>query len=218
MRSVVARPPAIPRVRGARRKEVRRRAGGRASQAGDCGGIVEDPKAAAVRRDEQVVALRLHAHVVHRHRRHVQPQALPVRAAIEGEPHASFEPGVEHVGILRILAHDVNVLIGGKAGDDASPARAGIVGDEHVGARVAHHVPVDRNVGALRGNVRGFDRIDASPRGDAGRCNVAPVRAPVGRNLQRGRRRCRPRCVRVRAARAQCRRSCRRTPRRRRRY
>ena len=65
--------------------------------------VVEDPEAAAVRADDQVVVL--DDEVADRRRRHVQPQRLPVVAVVERDVDLRLGAGEQQALALRILAH-----------------------------------------------------------------------------------------------------------------
>ncbi len=70
-------------------------------------------------------------------------------AAVEREPDALLESGVQDVGILRIFANHVDVLIARQAANDGPPRYSGIVGNENVRTRIPHDVTIEGDVGPL---------------------------------------------------------------------
>ncbi len=143
------------------------------------GQVVEDPDAASVRADHQVVRSRLDRQIVDCRRRHVQPQRLPVRAAVERDPYAAVRSSVEDVAVARILTDRPDELIRRQIAGDGVPGRAVVVGSQHVRMFVAEQVALDRNESGTRREAARIDPHDSSPRRhDAlGRRYVLPVRS-----------------------------------------
>ena len=110
--------------------------------------VVENPDAAAVRADHEVVVL--DHQIADRRRRHVQPQRLPVIAIVERDVDLRFGAGEEQSLALRILAHDADRRAAGNAGDDLLPRLAAVVGAVDVRVHVVEAQRVDRRVGGQR--------------------------------------------------------------------
>ena len=54
----------------------------------------------------------MHLQVVHRNDRQVELEGLPGTAAVEGDEHSAFGPGVEQPRPDRILTNDLHEFVG----------------------------------------------------------------------------------------------------------
>ena len=118
--------------------------------------VVEDPDAAPVRADDQVVVL--DDEIAHRRRRHVQPQRLPVVAIVERHVDLRLGSGEEQPLALRILAHDADRRAAGNAVDDLLPRLAAVVRAVDVRVHVVEPQRVHRRIRRERIEAAGIDR------------------------------------------------------------
>jgi hypothetical protein len=112
-----------------------------------------------VRAGDQLALARVHLEIVHRHVRQVAAESLPARATVGGHVHAAIAADVEHVGVDRVLAYDIQGLVR-QARGDRPPAAAHVVRDVDVGAVVVVAIAVQRDIGALARVVRGLHAAD----------------------------------------------------------
>src|SRR6476660_8490417 len=87
--------------------------------------VVENPERAAVRSDDQVVAM--NRQVAHGSMRQVKLQRLPVIAVIERNEYAALGSREQQSLAHRIFAHYVHRSVIGKAGDNFLPTFAEVV-------------------------------------------------------------------------------------------
>ncbi len=136
--------------------------------------VVEDPEAAAVRGDDEVVAV--HLDVAHGRHRQVELQRLPLRAVVVRDVHPLLGGGVKHAAARVVFADGVDEDVGGDAFDDERPRLAAVVRAVDVRLRVVEAVAVDGGIRRLRVEVRSVDDADLRPRREGGRRDVRPVR------------------------------------------
>ena len=139
--------------------------------------VVEDPDAAAVRADHQIVVL--HHEIAHRRDREVEAQRLPVVPVVERELDPLFRRGVEHALAHRVLAHGVDEMAVGDAVDDELPALAAVMRAVNVGLAVVEAVPINRDVSGFGIEVRGLDDADLGPRRERFRGDILPTTAVI---------------------------------------
>ena len=143
--------------------------------------VVQDPDAAAVRADDQIVAV--NREVAHGRGRQVQLQRLPVVAVVERDEDAELGAGVEQTAPLRILFDRLQVDAGRKTARDLLPRLAGIARAVDVRFVVLEPMTIDRRVRLVRVEVRRLHHDDLAPRRQLARCDVLPALAFVGRDF-----------------------------------
>ena len=94
---------------------------------------VQDPEAAPVGGDDEVVAVDLE--VAHGDARQVELQRLPVVAVVERDVHAELGGGVQQAPPRRVLADRVDEVAVADAGHDQLPVPAAVAGAVEVGRR-----------------------------------------------------------------------------------
>jgi hypothetical protein len=109
------------------------------------GEVIEDPEAAALGGDDEIVVL--DHQVGDRHHRQLELQRLPVAAVIPGHGDAGLRPRVEQALARGILPHHAHEGVFGQAGRALDPGLAVVVGDVHKRAEVVELVAVRRQVG-----------------------------------------------------------------------
>ena len=129
------------------------------------GDVIEDPEAAAVRADDEVVVV--DDDIADRGGGHVLAERLPVVAVVEGEVDCALGAGVEQAFAHRVFADGVDVLVVGNAVDDFVPGLAAVVGAEDVRAEVVEAKGVDGGVGGRVIEVGGLDEGDFAPFGES---------------------------------------------------
>ena len=129
------------------------------------GDVVEDPDAATVRRDHQIVELLLHHEPVHRCVRQVHLQRLPVLAIVERHVGAVLGAEIEQPALDRIFAHAMRVAQHRvrDAVRDQFPRCAEISRLVDEGISVVHLMKLDRDVCRAGVVARRLDVADASP-------------------------------------------------------
>ena len=144
---------------------------------------VENPEAAPVRRDRDVVVL--DDQIAHRRRRKIQPQRLPVFAVVEGRVHAAFGGGVQQSLFLRIFADRVRVLVRRDSAGDRRPGLAAVVRPIDVRTQVVEPQRVDRRIRGERVEMARVDERHLRPRRLRllGRGHVLPMQSAVRRHV-----------------------------------
>ena len=190
-RRVAVRPPAArlqPLHRGPGRKErggAREHRGRERAQRRD---VVDDPNAAAVRGDHEIVVARMDREIAHRHRGQVPTLvARPLLAAVERHPQPELGAEEQQVLVDEIFLDHVGVAAHRAVGRDERRPRRPVVGRlVGVGPHVAEGVEVERRVDRARVEMPRLDRRDprvlrqARDVGD----DVGPRLAAVFRHLQ----------------------------------
>ena len=138
-----------------------------------------------MRRDHEIVELRLHADVVHRDGRQIVLERLPRRAAIVRDPDALFGSEIDEVRIADVGADRARPLVSGRPFAIEVQCLAEVVRYEDVRLVVAGVVAVVDRVGRAVAQRRGRDRREASVLGRIGRRNVLPMLAAVERELNK---------------------------------
>ena len=154
----------------------RTRACGELAQGTD---VVEDPEAAAVGGDDEIVVL--HHEIAHRGARQARLQRLPVRAVVGAGVDAALGGRIEQAALHGVFAHGVDEMRGVDAVHDQLPVLAAVVGAVDVGPAVVEAVAVHGEVGRLGVVRRGLDDAHLAPGAQRGRRHVLPVRALVAR-------------------------------------
>ncbi len=140
--------------------------------------VVENPDAAPVRADDEVVVF--DDEIADRGRGHVQSQRLPVVAVVERHVDLRFGSGEEQALPLRILADDADGRAARNAGDDLLPRLAAVVGPVDVRVHVVDPQRVDSRVRRQRIETSRIDDEHLHEVGDLRRRDVGPVQAAVG--------------------------------------
>src|SRR5262249_31749633 len=99
--------------RGTYREELRGLGASVLRQRRERAHVVDDVEAAAVRRDDEVLVARVHEDVVDGDGGEAAERD-PVRAVVEGREEAELGPGVEEVGVGRVLADDLRGAVFGE--------------------------------------------------------------------------------------------------------
>ena len=110
--------------------------------------VVENPDAAAVRADDEVVVF--DDEIADRGRRHVQPQRLPVVPIVERHVDLRLRAGEEQSLALRILAHHADRRAARDAVDDFLPRLAAVMRAVDVRVHVVEPQRVHCRVGRQR--------------------------------------------------------------------
>ena len=138
--------------------------------------VVEDPDAAAVRAENEILRLRMHEDVVVPRRRQIRGEPRPVRAAVVGDEQRSLGAREQHVRCTREFGEPANRgIIGRQPRDDRRPRLPEVVGLVNVRFQIVEFVPVHRNVSRCR-----------IERGCVDDADHAPLRAPHRANTGRG--------------------------------
>ena len=137
---------------------MRRHLAGQLAKRGD---VVENPEAAAVRADHEVVVV--NHQIANRSGGHVEPQRLPVVAIVEADEDGEFGAGEEQALAHGIFADGVDGRIG-QAADDLLPGVAAIVRAIDVRLQVVEADAVDGGVDGVVVEVRGVELRDLAPR------------------------------------------------------
>ena len=146
--------------------------------------VVENPEAAALRREHQILVR--HLDVGDRRDGQVQLEGLPVRAVVERDVHAELGAGVEQAGAIGIFAHDARRLIGRDAVlavGQLRPGLAEIVGAIDVRREIAQQESIDRHVRGPRSVRARLDVLHAAARRQVLRRHVGPRLAVVARHV-----------------------------------
>src|SRR5688572_30473762 len=86
------------------------------------GCVVIDPDASAVRRENEIVLAWMNEDVVNGNVWQVlEIQRQPVFAAVVGSEESDLGSGVEQIRVLRILADNLHVSLGGQTARDVGP-------------------------------------------------------------------------------------------------
>ena len=134
--------------------------------------VVQDPEAAAMRPDDQVVVL--DDEVADRRGRQVQPQRLPVVAVVERDIHRALGAGEQQALALRIFATTFTVSPSGMPLVMCVQVFAAVVGAEDMRPQVVEPERVDRRVGAERVGVRRVHERHLRPWRQLGRRDILP--------------------------------------------
>ncbi len=140
------------------------------------GQIVEDPEAAAMRADDQVVVARVDHQIVVERGRQVGAEPRPVAAGVGRDEQRLLGPQKEQVRVAAVFAHDVDRALGWQPRRQSRPAAPEVFGAEEVRREVAIAVPVEGGVGDTRARGRCFDPADVGTRPHA--AHVAPHLGP----------------------------------------
>ena len=127
----------------------RRGVGGRVPQHAD---VVQDPEAAAVRRDDQIVVL--DRQVAHRRRRQVQLQRLPVVAVVERHEDGELGAREQQSAARRILFDRLHVDARRQTARDRLPRLAAVLRAQRVRLVVGEPMAIDGRVRFVRRAVR----------------------------------------------------------------
>ena len=175
---------------GTSRKEgriLRQQQGTQVAQRRD---VIDDPDAAAMGCQHQVVVPRLDGQVADRHRR--QMAALergPVGSGIRGDPQPELGAEEQQLRVdgifldhMRIAAHALQV--GGA--DEPGPGRPVIMGDVDIRGHVALGMPVEGRIRGARGEVAGLDPAHPGTGGEPGHMGgeVLPMGTAIAGQLQ----------------------------------
>ena len=135
--------------------------------------VVDDPDAASVRGDHQVVVPGMNDQVAHRDAGQVASLVLgPLPAAVEGNPQSQLGAQIEKIAVDRILAQHVRVAAHGSvSGNEWRPRFAEIGGAIRVRTHIAERVRVERGV---RGPFVEMARIDVRDPGVPGNADDVP--------------------------------------------
>ena len=149
--------------------------------------IINDPNAASVGRDHQVMVPMLNSQIPHRDGREIAALKLrPVRALIHRDPKPKLGTEVQHASVRRILTDHVRIASHpGAVSRQPRPGCAVILRDIHVRDEVTVGVPVKGGVGHTLGMSSLDGRHPAGSRqaGDVGH-DVMPRFTVVPRQLQ----------------------------------
>ena len=113
--------------------------------------------------------------VAHRARSHVQAQALPVIAVVEGDVDLVLRPGEKQAAPHGVLADCVDGRAAGDAVHDFGPGAASVVGAIDVRPHVVEADGVDGGISRPGIESSGVHDRDFGPRNERGRCHVRPV-------------------------------------------
>ena len=125
--------------------------------------IIHDPERASLGCNEQI--LPEHLDVVDRYDGHVQLKGLPVGAVVKRDEHPELSAGVQQSLAVRVLAYDTRRIVAAdpvRAGRQARPALAVIVGSIDVRLEIAEEIAIDRVVGGASATRRGLDHRHAT--------------------------------------------------------
>ena len=167
-------------IRGDRRKEMRPVPGAGVRELAQRLDVVEDPEAAAVRCDHQIVVVDVE--IAHRRVRKIQLQRLPHVAVVERNRDGALASRVEQTRHLRIGAYRVHRFVARQAVRDLRPVSAAVVRTIHPWVQIVQAETVDGDVGAVVIEARRVDDRDLAPRREVGWRDVAPMRAAVARD------------------------------------
>ena len=152
--------------------------------------VVDDPDAAAMRADDQIVRARLDRQIAHGHVRQAAAlEARPVAAAVDRYPEAELGAEEQQVGLDQVFLDHVRIAAHALAVVGAEQARPGlaVVGRAieprlHVAKRVA----VEGRIGGAGGMAARLDPAHPAVRRQARHVgdDVGPVLAAVARELQ----------------------------------
>ena len=137
---------------GTRRKEnglCRRRLG---IDLAEWRNIIENPERASVGCRDQIVLL--DREIVDGHNRRVQPQRLPMAAAVEGDVYALFGSGVDQTPSHRVFPYRPNEVSIANATHRFLPGLTEVMGLKNVRTQVVQRIPVDGDVGSTGVEVR----------------------------------------------------------------
>ena len=109
----------------------------------------------------------------------VELQALPVFTIIERHLHSPAGAGIEQAGMLRVLAHDIDVSPIGQTMTDFPPVLASVVGDIGTRLEIVQPMPVNREIGRFRVHCRGIDQVDPAPVFQTGGRDIVPPLAAI---------------------------------------
>ena len=149
--------------------------------------VVQNPEAASVGADHQVVEALLHHDPGHGRGGQVLLQRLPAVPRVERDVDCVLGAGVEHPGPLRVLHHDLGVAqhAGRNAVGDLVPGFAVVAGSVQVRVADVHLVAVGGDVGGRRVVAGRGDAAHGNPLGQprhVGR-HVGPGVAPVSGDM-----------------------------------
>jgi len=116
--------------------------------------VVEDPERAAVRRNNQVVAV--NREIAHRGVRQIQLQRLPGISIVEGNIDRCLGAGKKEPLAGGIFTHGVDGSIRGQPGDNLLPVGAEVARAVDVRIQVVEAKSIDGSVGRARVKVRSF--------------------------------------------------------------
>src|SRR5713101_6597827 len=149
--------------------------------------VIDDPDAAAVRRQHQVAIARMDLQIAHRDAREVAAAELrPAPATVDGDEETELGPQEEQILFHRVFLDHVRIAAHGAGGArDARPALPEILRPVHPWRHVAMRMPVERGVGRSRLEPAGLDPGDPARFRQAGHVpdRVGPLRAGVAREL-----------------------------------
>ena len=129
------------------------------------GQVVENPEAAPVGGDDQVVKAFLHLNAVHRRVRQIHLQRLPVLPIVERHVHRILSPEVQEAAANRIFLDAVcpaQHAVWNPVGDRL-PRLAVVVRLVHIRIAIVRVVEIDREVGRRRVVMGRFDAADPAP-------------------------------------------------------
>ena len=146
--------------------------------------VVEDPEAAAERRDDEVALALLEGEVADVDRRHPALELDPLLPAVVREEETELRPAVEEARLLRVLGHGVDRPARGEVPGDRGPGLPAVRALQEVGLEVAPLVVVEGRVDDVRLVRRGREVGDVGHLRDAGEGrHLPPAPAAVLRHL-----------------------------------
>ena len=155
-------------------------------EGGERGDVVGDPDTPAVGPEDQVVLAGVNREVIHRHRRNLAADPVPVRPAVQRHVHPELAAGHQEVLVVVVLADHVQRGFRRQGPADRAEAVPVVVAQERVGGVVVVPVPVEGYVDPRRRVRRGNEPGHVGPVGDSGQISrqVVPGRAAVPAPLE----------------------------------
>ena len=147
--------------------------------------VVEDPDAAVVSGEDEVIVAWMNDEIVERHPRHVVLELGPMLSAVEGQEQTELGTEIEQVRILRILAQGVERAILRQIALDGGPRLPVVPGFEDVVRVVAAAMIVGHEIDEAGVVARGLEPGDPRRLRQAGdlRGNIGEGGALVGGDL-----------------------------------